>query len=30
VFLLLLCIPIVWIARRSSEAAVVKEAPETT
>src|SRR5215207_840367 len=30
VFLLLLCIPIVWIARRSSEAAVVKEAPEPT
>jgi len=30
VFLLLLCIPIVWIARRSSEAAAVKEAPEPT
>ena len=30
VFLLLLCIPIVWIARRSSETPLVKRAPEPT
>jgi len=30
VFLLMLCVPIVWITRRAARTAIVEEAPETT